>query len=67
MRITTRKCTSLDAFVTTPDGLRLIVLPRLVGSGRQLGPDLGPSTPLALDRHTALPNGVVELVYTLGS
>jgi dihydrofolate reductase len=45
------------------DQLGLIVLPFLVGGGTQLTPAVDTDTRLTLDRHDALPNGAVEIIY----
>jgi dihydrofolate reductase len=45
------------------DLLGLIVVPVLLGGGRQLTPSLGVDTRLTLEAERVLPTGAVELVY----
>jgi dihydrofolate reductase len=48
------------------DGLELVVVPLLFGSGMQLTPSLSPDTGLTFERERALPGGSVEIVYSVG-
>jgi dihydrofolate reductase len=47
--------------------LRLMVPPIFTGAGRQLTPDLGADTSLTLADTRPWPNGVIELIYLVGS
>jgi dihydrofolate reductase len=47
------------------DKLELVVLPLLLGSGRQLTPSLSRDTGLTFERERALPGGSVEIVYAV--
>jgi dihydrofolate reductase len=47
------------------DKLQLVVLPLLLGAGKQLTPSLSPGTPLRFERERTLPGGSVEIIYAL--
>ena len=45
------------------DELNLLLYPVVVGRGKRLFPDAGPSFPMELKKSTAFGNGVVQLTY----
>ncbi len=47
------------------DGLEIVVLPLLLGSGLRLTDSLDPATKLRFERERALPGGSVEIVYAV--
>src|SRR5436190_19096666 len=49
------------------DELGLIVLPLLLGDGKQLTPSIDTDTRLRLESHRALASGAVELVYGISA
>jgi len=57
--------TTIEAFrsIGALDRLGLLILPRLLGEGVQLTPAIATGTRLTLRLHSALPHGVVEVVY----